>query len=111
MLAEQTMAEKIRDAVDAVDADASAGTKRGSHTMQTRRVAAALRALGLKRSEFRARVSITKQQGVRYVVREPVGIGDIVEVHAAVSGVVRERVVDFGRQGYAGPLKRAKVVR
>lgn len=46
-----------------------------------------------------------------YVAREPVGRGDFVEVEARVQGVVVVPVVGFGRQGYRGPLKRAKVIR
>lgn len=62
---DQAMVEKIRAAIDAVDTDPHAGTKRGSHTLQTRRVAAALRAIGLKRSEFRARVTYEYENRTR----------------------------------------------
>lgn len=59
-------ADSITAEVDRVDADLNAGTRKGSHTLQTRRVAAGLRALGLKRSEFRARVTYDgRENGVR----------------------------------------------
>lgn len=58
-----TMTDDIRAAVDAIDRDRTAGTKKFSHTMQTRHVAAALRAIGLKRTEFRARVTYGPKQG------------------------------------------------
>lgn len=46
-----------------------------------------------------------------YVCRGPVMLGDFVEVYAAVAGCeVIEPVVGFGRDGYAGPLKRARKV-
>jgi hypothetical protein len=44
-------------------------------------------------------------------VCEPVALGTLVEVAAPISGIVVRRVVGFGRDGYTGPLKRAKVVR
>lgn len=46
-----------------------------------------------------------------YVVRGPVGIGDRVAVHAALSGDVVRYVVALGRGSYMGPLKRGRVVR
>lgn len=46
-----------------------------------------------------------------YVCRGPVQLGDFVEVFAPVAGCdVIEPVVGFGRQGYAGPLRRARRV-
>jgi hypothetical protein len=61
-----TIEERVRAAVERVDADPSASTKKQSHTLQTRRVAAALRAIGLKRTEFRCRVTYETQRGTRY---------------------------------------------
>lgn len=58
--------DAIRAQMDRVDADLNAGTRKRSHTLQARRVAAALRALGLKRGEFRARVTYEgRENGVR----------------------------------------------
>lgn len=60
-----TLTDDIRAAVARVDRDPAAGTRKGSHTMQTRRVAAALRAVGLKRGEFSARVTYERDGGGR----------------------------------------------
>jgi hypothetical protein len=46
-----------------------------------------------------------------YVCGEPVALWTYVEVEAPFSGRVVVPVVGFGRGGYTGPLKRAKVVR
>lgn len=46
-----------------------------------------------------------------YACRGPVRVGDVVQVHGAVSGDTQSVVVGFGRGGYDGPLKRARVVR
>lgn len=46
-----------------------------------------------------------------YACRGPVNIGALVEVDAAVQGPVVVPVVGFGRGGYSGPLKRARVLR
>lgn len=47
-----------------------------------------------------------------FVAREPVGVGDDVEVFSAVQHeFVVTQVVGFGRRGYMGPLKRARVLR
>lgn len=46
-----------------------------------------------------------------YVVRGPVGVGDVVEIHARLEGWTQQRVVALGRTSYGGPLKRGRVVR
>lgn len=46
-----------------------------------------------------------------YVCRGPVRVGSVVLVHGAFSGSVQTVVVGFGRGGYDGPLKRARVIR
>lgn len=46
-----------------------------------------------------------------YTCRGPVRAGDVVQVHGAFSGTVQSVVVGFGRNGFDGPLKRARVIR
>src|SRR4051812_18927678 len=60
-----TTTDQVKAAVARVDADPNAGTRKRSHTVQTRRVAAALRAIGLKRSDFSARVTYERDGGGR----------------------------------------------
>jgi uncharacterized membrane protein len=60
-----TTTDQVKAAVARVDADPNAGTRKRSHTLQTRRVAAALRAIGLKRSDFSARVTYERDGGGR----------------------------------------------
>lgn len=59
-------AERIRAAVERVENDPQAGTRKGSHTNQTRRLVAALRAIGVPRSDFSARVGHERRQGATY---------------------------------------------
>lgn len=46
-----------------------------------------------------------------YRVRGKVRLGTIVEVDTPIEGTVRRPVVGFGRGGYDGPLKLARIVR
>lgn len=57
--------EQIAAAIRRVEEDPTVGTRAGAPMIQTRRVAAALRALGIPRSEFSARVTYETQAGVR----------------------------------------------
>jgi hypothetical protein len=45
-----------------------------------------------------------------YRSTRPCALGDLVRVHARMSGWVVRPVVGFGRDGYAGPLKEARPV-
>jgi hypothetical protein len=102
-----TVAEKIAASVAAVDADPDAGTRRASHTMQTRRVAAALRAIGLKRGEYSARVTTTRERHSRArIYGEAIGNARrkagsaLIEQHAQELAAAGFRVHLVGESGH-----------
>lgn len=79
----------------------------------------------LVRGRLRLRGDAASEHADDKVIRVPLGLygrtyaylcrgarmGDLVEVDAALQGAVIVPVVGFGRDGYTGPLKRARVLR